>query len=797
MADTDTFHFKDDFFEEILNGVPKEDVSESQKESSVVTLSPNSKTRVKYVAKAFLSSEESRRVFSSAIIKAKQKENKALIDKFSIVLFKEKVEDSKDKDEEEEAIEEVAEEKSSGPLSKIIALKAKFEKLKRLGKKGRNILNHINSIKAYFLMIGSMSFASAISNRNKIIRTLNDNFDGFLDDTIYPFLNNGIIPTLTSTMFNLFGKIRKFSDDMLDRYYALLEGALEILFEINLKVLQAGISILPGGAGAALAMEECWRAYKITKMLQRRAKGYEMLFHAGIEMIKNPEIVMEVLKGGKSTLFAFLGKMDKNAQEKIDQLINLGIKQSQKAGTDIIDSLNKNDGADISKLISNSGSIIGTADDVFGGLKDIVNDKIDEFVNVFDKNTPTYKQYKYAYNLISQMYFKGVDYSPWTKMAMNLNNMLIFVNDKFEKTYEKWGQIVNSNTGFVNTENKVLSVDDLKNYFLRFIGDEKNHVYMTIKTPKGKKVLVNDKKKRGSELKKIDKMIISVKTIERISYNKSNFTKMGGQYVPEIKFYLSHLTKNLFLEKSKKYLTLKGDYYERRVSVSKDGNKTYTVKKIDSVTNYHKLMSPSNKKVTLNDESYTQFSNGIPLKFLKSINEKHYSPRGLILNKLFSPFHYKKMNGNDINNSFKSYIKVNKKDIDYLTNNSIYIDKTFDGTNYADERFALYADDYNIYEKGIKDDELITETGLGNVRLFKLKSGFDKGYRDYNLSTPQEIKFEIKMDGTSNITWIDLLSSEVLFENYSTKRFEMMNDNLNKSIIIVEELRDEIKKLRF
>ena len=801
MSKSDTFHFKEDFFEEILNGVPEENDDSSQKESNLSVLSPDKKLRVKNVAKAFLSTEESKKVFSTAVTKLKNKESKALLNKFSIDKIKEDAEEIND--EEDEFIEESSENKPSSPVSKILALKTKYEKLKKISKKGLGLIKYITAIRAFFVTIGTMSFASAISNRNKVIREINGVIDDIYEKDLYPVFSNFIMNPISYSFFNLSGKFRRFIDNILEEYYDVLELALESLLVIETQVL-AGIAAATGNFHVAAALEYALAAYKAKKWIQRGMTSIEYAAKIGYKFIKNPEILKEVLSGTKSGIIAFFGKLDDNAQTKINGLIHQGINQSKKAGDKILASLGNNSiNNDYQNFLEDSRGLINSSEDLFGEFKNIANEKINDAMNVFERNTPRYKQYKYVYNIISRTYFKGVGNSPWTKMALNLNNMLIFVEKKFDKMYERWSNVINSNSGFIGKNKKVLTEDDLKRYFSRFVSTDDNRAHICVKSGDNKK-FISSKKERFDFLKNCDVLILGAKTEEIYRYGDD----ISSYYAPKIIFYISPEIKESYLSKSKKNFRFKSVYYERRVNKSPNGGVTYTTKSLDKSTEINfEILSLTNKRIEIGDKTFNVVDIPNSHQFLKAINEKHYSPRGLILNRLFSPFSYKKMTPNDIDKSKKTYIKLKKSDFDYFSDESIYVDKDFDGTNYDDKRYTHYTgkdEDYYMYENcladecGDKENDMIkANIGFGNMSLLKNINVFKRGYTDYDTSNNKTYTYEIKLNESHNITILDILSAEILFENFSKKRFENINERIEISNIMIEEFRDELVKGSF
>ena len=101
------FHFKEDFFEEIMNGIPSEDLVNDDKKNSKVILSTDNKTRFNRVVKEFLRAEESKQIFINLIKKAKKREQINFLKDLDLFFFQKENEEESDEDDDE--IEEIGE----------------------------------------------------------------------------------------------------------------------------------------------------------------------------------------------------------------------------------------------------------------------------------------------------------------------------------------------------------------------------------------------------------------------------------------------------------------------------------------------------------------------------------------------------------------------------------------------------------------------------------------------------------------------------------------------------------------
>ena len=89
------FHFKEEFFEELLNGIPPEDFEYDDKKNSSVVLSADNKVRFNRVVKEILSSEESKEIFVNLIKNAKKREQVKFLDGLDLFFLKEDEEEDK------------------------------------------------------------------------------------------------------------------------------------------------------------------------------------------------------------------------------------------------------------------------------------------------------------------------------------------------------------------------------------------------------------------------------------------------------------------------------------------------------------------------------------------------------------------------------------------------------------------------------------------------------------------------------------------------------------------------------
>lgn len=770
MADDQIFHFKEDFFEEILNGVPQKDISIDYEKNTKVNLNPNSSYRVKHVAKAFLSSEESRNVFSSLIKEAKKKQSKNLLGKLNIKLFEEDVEDDI-KDDEEEEIENIAEgSKKSGPVDKIMALKKKFEKLKEIGKKGNKVLYHIRAIKSYFAVLGMTSFSSAVANRNKIIRDMNENVDKVMDDQINPILDDAIIPSLTTTLFSMTGKTKGFIDDILEKYYKFLDVILGLIIE---KEVTKALSYVPYLGPVLKIYEKGKSLYKKGRRLYRKSKGVRAMEDVAEEIIENPEMAREVLKGGVTGFFALFGHIDENGQKKIDLGIKAMIKTSKDKGNEIIQNLSNN--SSDKNLIAETGDLFATGKNVLGEFKTIADNKINEMIYAFDEKTPKHQKYEYVYNILRTSYFKELEYSPWSKCAMNLNNMVLFVQKRFDDMFDRFQNKISAYAGFVNKKNQVLTIQDLGKYIKKF-----NSKGARIIIEKGgKEISLKRVKKTFNHVNDDYSLFIKAKTY-------SNFSRKDGKYniefEPCVRIHVPLSLKLKYHDKKYDKINFPVKYFKREYD-EKGNMITKELKKREIYFQMSKIYSPKTiKKIECDTAIITN-----PKFFIKEINKKYYTIRGKVLNKLFSPFTFYRIDNKFIENDYWN-VKVSKNDAKLVDDGVMLFDKNFDGINYDDKKYTRYTQNYDV--------DISVTTKYNDI--------YDKDSFDYldnpffrndaiihrsSIDSFKEEKIEIKRTQTE-LKWMNIVSTESLIENYSLRRYK----NINKYLTAMVEENERFKR---
>lgn len=772
MADDNSFHFKDDFFEEILNGVPQKETPIDYEKNTKTNLNPASAMRVKHVAKAFLTSEESKNVFSSLIKTVKRKQSKNLLGKLNIKLFEEETEDDI-KDEEEENIEDIAESrKQKGPVDKIFELKKKFEKLKAASKKVKKIKTQISLMKSFFLALSMKSYSDIISDRNKILREMDENFENVKEKNIDPILNQAIIPSLTTTLFSMTKKTRNFLDDLLSKYYNFMENILGFIIE---KEVVKAASLVPGLGAVVKTYDFLKSRYKKARRMYRKAKGIRAVDDIAEEIVENPEIVKEVMKGGVTGFLALFGHIDENGQKKIDAGIKQMIKASKNAGTDIINNLS-NSTSENNLSTEDIGILFQTGKNALNEGRTIVNNKIDEMVAIFDEKTPTHKKYDYAYKLIVSSYFKGVEHSPWTKAMMNLGNMVLFVEKHFNNMFEKLKFRVESNMVFLNKSENVITASDLTKYFKKICGEEGSFIIVK----KGnKEIRINGRNKVLKSENKLP-LFVKAKTIAKI-YKDGRSKRYVMDFNPHIRFYFSYDLKEKYLQRDISKINFSSYYYERR-----NKNNNYINKKIDNEektsfeVTYGKNLNYKETKIKYRGQSLIcdKLEMGISNKFLNAINEKHLSLRGRLLRNLFTPFTF----GGSQSNNFDT--KISKENASFIKDGTIAYNKG-DINNYDDEKYTRYVKNYSTP---------VSRDVMNENRSFFHSVGLINK-RDLN-SLSDDVKLDVIM-GKTELKWIDILSAEMIMENYSITRFKNIIYNFQTIEKENENLKNGLKFYMF
>ena len=251
--DKSSIHFRESFFEEILNGIPKEESKDeiliSVEEGNKTNLSPDNKLRIKNVVKAFLNDEESKKIFINTIKNIKNREKTKWINQFNLKFLVILKENEGDQDEEDDFVEDVAdEEKSKGFLSSFRDLKKKYETIEKWKERQKRLRRMIYILKDSYVFLNNITFASLFGSKTKLVRDMNTQ----LYSLFHTFKPNFIDPLLYSgahSLSSIVNLITKEIKNKVSAYYSLLEELMHNVAEdlIITGVTRGGKSILKYG----------------------------------------------------------------------------------------------------------------------------------------------------------------------------------------------------------------------------------------------------------------------------------------------------------------------------------------------------------------------------------------------------------------------------------------------------------------------------------------------------------------------------------------------------------------------
>lgn len=462
------FHFKEEFFEELLNGIPPEDFEYDDKKNSSVVLSADNKVRFNRVVKEILSSEESKEIFVNLIKNAKKREQVKFLDGLDLFFLKE--DEEEDKDEDDEEIEEIGEkEKKQNVLSKVLSAKKKYDNLKRLSRKKDNFFKIINQVRSTYLALSAMSVAGTLGVRNKTLREMHGYMDPFLNDNFMPFMLNVVYPSVTTSMLNL-------AMDTTDKLKHLIKSIYDGFRELAGEAIKFGLNFVPmvgpylsAAAEAADTNAEDLSGDAIDIGMKFASKKIKLIVNAvkyggkSIEsIIKNPDI----FKNGVSAFFILFGSFDENARAKIDLKLQENVKKINAKGEEIIKMIRSPKDTTIN-LVDITKEFAGVGVDLYNIGRDFVEDELDNFEsniqNIIDDKTSTQDKFEFAYRLMANSYFKSVELSPWSRAMRLIGGIVKKTSKLFNNLHERLRESNEIHEGIYYSNGKRVNLEEYFN----------------------------------------------------------------------------------------------------------------------------------------------------------------------------------------------------------------------------------------------------------------------------------------------------------------------------------------------
>lgn len=469
------FHFKDEFFEELLNGIPSEnfDFESNDKKNSSVVLSADNKTRFNRVVKEVLSSEDSKQVFVNLIKNAKKREKINFLKDVDLFFLKKDNDEIEDEDDEE--IEEIGEkEKKQNVVSKILAIKKKYDNLKNLSKKKDNIFKIINTIRSTYLALSSMSVASSVAVRNRALREMHNHLDPILDNNFKSFMVDAVYPSISSSIlilsFDATHKIKELIKSIYDGFNTLAKEGIK--FGLNFvplvgPYLSAATELADEGnvddsleRGAIRSVRNIAHRFvgkKIKIVVDALLYGGNTIY----TLIKNPN----AFDNGLSAFFLLFGSLDENARVRIDNRLNRTVTQIRERGDDIIGRLKRPQNK-VLNIADMTRDLSGIGMDLYNTGNDYVMGEVDNFnhtlEHIFDEKTSTQNKFDYVYRIIASSYFKSVDLSPWSRVIRLLGGVVKKSIRLFDGLDARLKESNNIHSGIYYDDGRVA---DLENFF--------------------------------------------------------------------------------------------------------------------------------------------------------------------------------------------------------------------------------------------------------------------------------------------------------------------------------------------
>ena len=730
-----SFHLRDDFFEEILNGIPKEDLNKILKKdekNNKLVLSGDSKRRVKNTAIAFYESEESRKIFISIIKDAKEKQKQKYIRNIDFKFLHIVFEEEEERDEEDEVSEDLAE--NDGILSKFKDIREKYKTIQKWKERKKSFNKLIAKLKDAYKFLSGITAASLFNSRSKVTRLMNKHMLSLFNSSKEAL----ILPAIGSSKYSLFAFtniITKEIKSKINTYFDFLEEIMEIILTKELFYI---LRSMPGiGVIAARAQQ----VYENTYLRYSKANKF---FEIMSDPVKRKMIFGTVHALGSVGFLAFTGHLMGSDAQLINDFSKKIIGGLQSKGDDIIRNISNKSESIVGDLASDFG--LDTAINNIGFFanegKKILSDKISQLDNILsddlDVKMSIDDKFEIAYRLISNAYTKSIQLSPWTQTIRYLEKVVSFSQNLFNPFLDGLNRIIQENDNFMTTSGGVLDVD---NYLKKIVENG-----IDFKTTDGKLHLLRNKKgKNNSSKEEIKNDIFSITVLTK----QSTENKISSEYIKNGKKPSEvSITSNIYSKRKTPFIKI--NFGENGRNYMNDNFNVISCYKSRHFSNnvIEKEWSETSK-TAFDKKSITNYilnEKNINKKWLNEINEDQKSPLGHFFHHLFSPYDI----GTNVGN-------INF----YLDNNSI--GKTYDDSLYF-KYYGKYFD--NTESFSMPYPKYKTEN---NKKVFDRygktsKTNFDKSYVTLT-------------GGESSIDWITILNAEIFMESFMLSRFERIRDN--------------------
>lgn len=525
--DKSSIHFRESFFEEILNGIPKEESKDeiliSVEEGNKTNLSPDNKLRIKNVVKAFLNDEESKKIFINTIKNIKNREKTKWINQFNLKFLVILKENEGDQDEEDDFVEDVAdEEKSKGFLSSFRDLKKKYETIEKWKERQKRLRRMIYILKDSYVFLNNITFASLFGSKTKLVRDMNTQ----LYSLFHTFKPNFIDPLLYSgahSLSSIVNLITKEIKNKVSAYYSLLEELMHNVAEdlIITGVTRGGKSILKYGHKSVgiinEIIEKVIKGDKKSLWTFRGIKFSKFLFDIISDEKKRNILINTFNYGSAGLLFSLTEEFSPSDKKLINDFTQKIVNDIRKSGDKLAASILNGKGISVSSAVSSIGIGEGFGE-IYNEGNQMIGDQIKRFgdtlVEDLETNLSTQDKFDVGYQVMKTAYIKSVEKSPWTKAIEYLGLIVKFSQNLFNPFLDNLKSIAFENRSIFNTLGVPLNIDE----FLKKI------VYngLTITDVSGNKTrLINrlNKKKNEKSINQSSsnsKVVVSIQTKQSV-----------------------------------------------------------------------------------------------------------------------------------------------------------------------------------------------------------------------------------------------------------------------------------------
>lgn len=765
MGETN-YHLKDDFFEEILNGIPESEEKRQEylkniEKNSKTSLSPDNKTRIKRVAVSFLSTEESKKAFIELIKNVKKREQNRFLKDIKKSIFLSKIENDEGVEEEISEDIEKEENKSGGLFSKAMDLKKKYQTIRNYKMAVFKIKKMATAIREVYEYLSGISYNDALKTKNGIIEKMNKTTNEFLEGNFGGLFHTVIVPTIFNVVFTFVDDFKRKVDNGLSKYYNIVKLFFKAGTKFVIaKVMKFASKIAFKYERSARAVEEItWKAMNALDSIDAETGNFDLdkfyKLNDPAKKIEHSIAFKKAIGYFGAGVGAYFGFYDV-PEEEINRGLNLLCEKIERRGEDIINKMNNKDERSFSDKFQLGARV---AHDVYEEGSILIHQEYenmgDVLMNKFDNSISTQNKFNFVYEVISNSYFKKVDLSPWSRSARIITHFVKYIHNSFKNIYEPLDKIVVNQSYFYNSKGQVV---DVHKHIKNIVDNFEKGVVVT--TSNGKKLNLKLKKNgRKSTIKKSSNeeenakyFQIDIKTKRSIKKsfeidvknNSSKLLSFENNFKPVVKI---KTPKNKTLNFVSTFIDVSKNKVEKNIHKSKK----YNFEEVGLTSSFYESLNESvkSKKIT----SLMKFFNGMNFDSLNLTN-------------ISSIYYDENYNGNYNDSRYMQYYTTNSYDNVY-NKEGFYFYNSF-----TDERGDIKGNFEIDNTKFIKAQDIEKIRGHEKNRTFRWSTGEGaEGAKSYFY-----VRYNYPLKNKT-LTPILLLRSEMLMECYLSERYKMIGLN--------------------